>query len=90
MASYKNAGDVLPADLLRKVQEYAEGQTLYIPVKGERRAWGEVSGARRALARRNAQIRSEYRAGQSLEGLADAYALSLDHVRRIVRGVRRE
>lgn len=89
MGSYKNAGDILPADLLRKVQKYAEGQTLYIPTTGERRAWGELSGIRQELKVRDAQIRSAYRSGESIERLADAYALSVDRVRRIVRGTRR-
>lgn len=86
---YKNAEDILPACLLRRVQEYAAGETLYIPVRGQRRAWGELSGIRQELATRNAQIRAEYRAGASLESLADTYALSIDRVRRIVRGTRR-
>lgn len=86
---YKTAEDILPAGLLRRVQEYAAGETLYIPVKGKRRAWGELSGIRQELAARNARIQAEYRAGASLVSLADAYALSLDHVRRIVRGTKR-
>jgi hypothetical protein len=43
---YQNASDVLPDELLREVQKYAAGETLYFPKDTERKKWGEESGAR--------------------------------------------
>ena len=57
MSAYKNAKDVLPDDLLEAVQRYLQGETLYIPVKGSRRPWGERTGAKKDLAERNQAIR---------------------------------
>lgn len=38
--SYMRANEVLPADVLAVVQQYAEGQMLYIPKKTDsKRAW---------------------------------------------------
>ena len=30
---YKKAGDILPAELIEMIQEYADGDTIYIPKK---------------------------------------------------------
>lgn len=39
---YKAAAQVLPEDLLLAVQEYIDGEYLYIPRKeGSRRSWGD-------------------------------------------------
>lgn len=81
------AQDVLPEKLLAQIQQYVQGCTLYIPKKaGERRAWGEGTGSRKELAQRNERMRREYRAGARIEALADAYCLTPDSVRKIVRG----
>lgn len=87
---YKNAGDILPQELLCALQEYLEGQLVYIPVRGERRAWGERSGARAALRARNEEIRAGYAHGESPDRLAERYHLSVDTIRKIVRGQRRK
>lgn len=61
---YIKAEDLLPPELLRRVQEYAEGQLLYIPRRdAHRNAWGSLSGAQTHLRERNARIRDESRAG---------------------------
>lgn len=87
---YKNAGDILPHALLCALQEYCEGELIYVPVRGERRAWGEKSGARVALAARNKEIRTRYAQGDSIERLAERYHLSVHTIRKIVKGTRRE
>lgn len=80
-----NAAALLPAPLLRELQGYVQGGYLYIPAKGDtRRAWGEVSGYRQALDRRNAAIRAARRRGTSLETLSQEYHLSVSAIRKIV------
>ncbi|WMT39403.1 CD3324 family protein [Paenibacillus sp. D2_2] len=57
---YKNASDVLPESLLKEVQKYAAGETLYFPKDRERKKWGEVTGARSYFQERNTEIRQKY------------------------------
>ena len=81
---YKNASDVLPDELLREVQKYAAGETLYFPKDTARRKWGENSGARSYFLQRNEEIRQKYLQKVSIERLADDYCLSEETVRKIV------
>ena len=40
--SYKKAEHILPQELLRRIQEYVDGESIYIPRKeGKRKPWGE-------------------------------------------------
>ncbi|MFD0869877.1 MULTISPECIES: CD3324 family protein [Paenibacillus] len=70
---YENAGDVLPEELLKEIQKYAAGKLLYIPSGEEKRAWGEMSGYRDQLQRRNLMIRNKYANGITVSELADEY-----------------
>ena len=81
---YKNASDILPESLLREVQKYAAGETLYFPKDRERMKWGEITGARAFYQERNAEIRRKYLQKMSLEHLADEYCLSVESIRKIV------
>jgi Mor family transcriptional regulator len=81
---YKNASDFLPDDLLKEVQKYAAGQTLYFPKDTERTKWGEASGARLFFQQRTEEIRQKYLQKVSIERLADEYCLSEETVRKIV------
>ncbi|MDD2630226.1 MAG: CD3324 family protein [Limnochordia bacterium] len=85
---YLNAEDVLPPRLLRQVQEYVQGRELYVPKKMEDRAgWGQRNGTRRKLELRNQEIRRRYAAGEAIHSLMEAYYLSYDSIRKIVRRV---
>jgi len=81
---YKNASDVLPESLLREVQKYAAGETLYFPKDRERKKWGEITGSRAFFQERNADIRRKYLKKTSIEHLADEYNLSVETIRKIV------
>ena len=81
---YKNASDVLPESLLKEVQKYAAGETLYFPKDRERQKWGEKTGARAFFQERNAEIRQKYLQKMSIEHLADEYCLSVETIRKIV------
>lgn len=81
---YKNAQDILPDHLLKELQQYISGETLYIPNIREKKPWGESSGARAYYKKRNEEIRSKYRAGSSPEELAGEYNLSADSIRKII------
>ena len=84
---YKNAQEVLPNEIIELIQQYTNGELLYIPKKiNERSAWGEKSGAREQLKERNAQILKQYRSGKSLIELSSSFCLSFDSLRKIVYG----
>ena len=81
---YKKASDILPDKLLREVQKFVEGETLYIPKGKKRKKWGENSGGRRFYKERNEEIRNKYFHKVSIEELAEDYGLSYETIRKIV------
>jgi len=81
---YKNAYDILPDELLRELQKYISGESLYIPLDKQRRKWGDVSGARKFFAQRNEEIRYKFSHKVSIDELAEEYFLSTETIRKIV------
>lgn len=81
---YKNAQDILPDKLLKELQKYVSGETIYVPNQQAKKPWGETSGARSYYKQRNAQIREKHKNGSSIEALADEYNLSVDSIRKII------
>lgn len=82
---YINANEILPKQLIKELQNYVQGGYVYVPIKtDERKNWGEQSGYRLELDRRNEKIRQEYKNGVSLDILADRYYLSVPAVRKII------
>ncbi len=81
---YENASHILPEELLKEIQKYAAGKLLYIPSGEEKRAWGEASGYRAQLKKRNRMIRNKYAHGLTVSELADEYFLSLDSIKKII------
>lgn len=81
---YENAKDILPEELLEKVQKYAAGKLLYVPLDKEKRNWGEASGYREKLQKRNRMICNKYTNGTTISELADEYFLSLDSIKKII------
>ena len=83
--SYKKATHVLPQDLLLKVQEYIDGEFLYIPrVADNKKGWRETTSTRQELQDRNKHIYADYLSGATMETLAEKYYLSLKSIQRIV------
>lgn len=86
---YKNAKEVLPPSLLKEMQKYIQGDLIYIPkAKKERAAWGEVSGSRELIAKRNEEIFQLYNEGKSFEELEQKFHLSFDTIRKIIYKMR--
>lgn len=89
--SYKKATHVLPQELLIKVQEYIDGEFLYIPrIANKKKRWGETTSTRQELQARNERIYEEYLAGKCMESLAEQYFLSLKSIQRIVGKLKKE
>ena len=82
---YINANEILPDVLVEELQKYVQVGYIYVPAKDEQhKSWGELSGYREELRRRNQRIVSEYRQGTSVEELADRYNLSIYAIRKII------
>ena len=84
---YKKAAHVLPQHLLRAIQEYVDGEYLYIPRKEEnRKHWGEVAPCRAQRAARNSEMAARRKAGWTVQQLAERYFLSEKAVYKILAG----
>ena len=83
---YENAKDILPESLLKEVQKYAEGKAIYIPKRDKAKGWGEASGYREKLNKRNALICSRYAAGVGIMKLSEDFYLSPESIKKIVYG----
>lgn len=80
---YANGSDIFPERLLKQIQKYAAGKLVYIP-SPEKRDWGDATGYRKYLLKRNYDIRLKFRNGVTIEQLAEEYALSYETIRKIV------
>lgn len=80
---YENAKEIFPEKLLRQIQKYAAGKLVYIP-SPEKKDWGESTGYRKYLLKRNHDMRLRFRNGVTIEQLMDEYALSYETIRKIV------
>ncbi|MGR9049813.1 CD3324 family protein [Halobacillus faecis] len=82
---YVNAKDALPIELLKEVQKYIQGETLYVPKSGNtREKWGARTGIRRELSERNRKIKEDYADGKSIEAIAGNYHLSVETIKKII------
>lgn len=88
---YKKATHILPQDLLEKVQEYVDGEFLYIPrISDNKKDWGTTTSIRQELRERNTKIFADYQAGEQMGSLAEKYYLSLKSIQRIVGQLKKE
>ena len=82
---YINANEILPASLVEELQNYVQAEYLYVPAKkNQHKSWGELSGYRKALSKRNEVVKAQYRAGVKIEVLAKQYHLSVYTIRKII------
>lgn len=83
--SYIKAEQILPQELLEIIQDYAQGQYLYIPKKTDsRKEWGSNTDAKLQLRQRDEEIYNRYKEGTSTERLAVEYYLSIKSIQRIL------
>ena len=88
---YVKAQDVLPEDILKMIQEYVDGEYLYVPRKnGNQKSWGEKSGIKHTLQLRNQDIYQRYINGITIPILAQEYYLSEKSIRRIINEQKRK
>lgn len=84
--SYIKAEEILPREILASVQQYVDGQMLYIPRKAEeRKIWGTATETREKLRSRNEDMYAKFCRGISARELAEEYFLTEKSVQRIIR-----
>jgi Mor family transcriptional regulator len=82
---YKNGKEILPAELLKELQKYIQGELIYIPtMEAERKGWGECNGTRESIRKRNVDIYKLYKEGLTISELMSRYNLSEDSIRKII------
>lgn len=82
---YNKAINVLPIDLVSELQDYVQGEYIYIPVRaGNEKKWGEKSGYREELDERNLEIRNLFNQGMKIDEIAEIYFLTSYAVRKII------
>lgn len=86
---YENAQNILPDYIIQQLQKYVDGIYLYIPKKDDnKKSWGEDSGFKFELVKRNAEIYDKFLEGISVKELSNTYYLSESSIRRIIREYR--
>ncbi|MBZ9622144.1 hypothetical protein G9F71_004625 [Clostridium sp. FP2] len=87
---YINGNNVLPEEMIKAIQEYVDGEFVYIPRKNDNhKAWGEKSGTRDMLKNRDIEIFQKHNEGMNVIMLAQMYYLSEQSIRRIIREKKR-
>ena len=83
---YRKAEDILPLEIIELIQQYVDGESIYIPRnKNNRRKWGQSTRIKVELEERNLLILTEYQNGVRVSELAERYFLSDKSIQRIIR-----
>ncbi|MCM1126270.1 MAG: CD3324 family protein [Lachnospiraceae bacterium] len=83
---YIRAEEILPIEVIELIQQYVDGENIYIPRKSaNRQAWGAGTQIKQELQMRNRQIYKDYLAGDKVSELASKYYLSEKSIQRILR-----
>ena len=82
--SYIRADMILPKELLEAIQQYVDGQTIYIPKKTKQK-WGSGTSAGGYYRERNERIYQSFQDGISEEELSSRFSLSRKSIQRILR-----
>ncbi len=83
---YVQALEILPEELIEEIQEYVNGQVIYIPkIKSNRCKWGEKTDTKEYFKERNYEISSSYKNGTTVFELSEKYFLTPKSIQRIIR-----
>ena len=82
--SYIRADKILPKELLEAIQQYVDGQIIYIPRK-EKQEWGSGTSAKEFFRERNERIFQAWQKGISEDELSRRFSLSRKSIQRILR-----
>lgn len=87
---YRKAEEVLPMEIIKLIQQYVDGENIYIPRKeSNRQNWGSRTQIRQELNERNNRIYEDYNRGMRITELANKYYLSEKSIQRIIRTMKK-
>lgn len=86
---YQNANSVLPEELIEAIQQYVQGEYLYIPIKDRIESTTPTEYVVE-LQKRDGHIYTKSLEGVSNKKLADMYNLSESSIRRIIMNQRKK
>lgn len=82
---YRKAEKILPPEVVALIQQYVDGEYIYIPRKEEnRKCWGESTDYRWEMDERNRRIYEDYLSGMKTDTLSMKYFLSEKSIQRII------
>lgn len=85
---YIHALEILPEALIKEIQEYVDGQVIYIPkIKSKRCKWGEKTDTKVYYKERNLEIYNSYKNGTTIIELSEKYFLTPKSIQRIIRNI---
>ena len=79
---YKKVKEVLPGDLIKKIQEYIDGESIYIPKKETKD--GSKNNLKRENIIRDKEIYEKYQNGYKVTKLAEEYFISTQGIYKII------
>lgn len=83
--SYIKANNILPDELVELIQEYIDGEYIYIPKKeANKKAWGSNTNTKLELEHRNNNIYNDYVNGIQVDELTTKYFLSIKSIQRVI------
>ena len=86
---YKNATKVLPNELIEQIQQYVQGEYVYIPIK-DREVDTNITEYAIEIQKRDEHIYTKHLEGMKNIELAKRYSLSESSIRRIIIKQRKE
>ena len=82
---YKNGSVLLPTELLRQIQDYVDGEYIYIPrLDANRKKRGGRTDSHSMLEERNLEIYRKYKSGVSVKQLSEIYYISPQGIYKIL------
>ncbi len=89
--SYIKAADVLPKEIIDLIQNYIDGEYIYVPRKEiNRKTWGENTKSKEMILCRNKEIYEKYTDGISMDHLSKTYYLSPKSIQKIIAKIKLE
>ena len=86
---YIRAEEILPVEVIELIQQYVDGENIYIPRRSEnRQKWGSQTRITQELSDRNKRIYADFCSGMASAQLGKKYYLSVKSIQRIIRNMK--
>lgn len=83
--NYFRADTVFPEELLTEIQKYIQDGLVYVPKPRDlHKKWGDNTGVRQLVQKRNMEIRDKFNNTHCILQLAEEYCLSVESIKKIV------